>query len=177
MKTMYDYFLKVSYRNPIWPEDFTCEEFYLSNFIFNFGLELPGSRYNPLGMGYFSDIFIDSFFGNITEFQSHMEKMSAYEKKRMLQRREGHFKYSIIFAPVEGIRMITKDFFYLTTQEENELNIVYSGNNENKHLEILEKLLEMGADPNAQDKDGHTVMHHLLKLMIRYKEVKMLFIT
>ena len=30
------------------------------------------------------------------------------------------------------------------------------------HIEILEKLLEMGANPNAKDFAGHTPLHHCL---------------
>jgi hypothetical protein len=46
------------------------------------GLELPGNRHNPLGMPYFSDFFMDMFFGNYTEFMQHIDKMSPKELKK-----------------------------------------------------------------------------------------------
>jgi len=154
---------KVSYENPVFPESQTQDELYLSKQIFLYGLELPGSRHNPLGMGYFSDIFYDMFFGNYSDFYSHIKKMSRVEIKKMLKRREGYCQFSAIFAPIEGIKMITKELPYLTSEEEREFNIVWSGHNENKHLDILERLLKMGADPNAQDIYGFTPLHHIVK--------------
>ena len=39
---------------------------------------------------------------------------------------------------------------------------MYSGNNENKHLQILKKLLKLGADPNAHDINGFTPLLHAM---------------
>ena len=41
---------------------------------------------------------------------------------------------------------------------------MWNDRNEDKHVEILEKLLELGVDPNAYDSGGFTPLHHLLKL-------------
>ena len=39
---------------------------------------------------------------------------------------------------------------------------MYSGNNEVRHTEILIKLIELGASPNANDINGYTPLHHVL---------------
>ena len=95
--------------------------------------------------------------------------MSRTEISRMLKRREGYCQFSAIFAPIEGIRMITKELTYLTSDEKREFDTVWSGYNENKHLQILEKLLKMGADPNTQDRNGYTPLHHIVKFANRWQ--------
>jgi hypothetical protein len=39
---------------------------------------------------------------------------------------------------------------------------MYSGCNENRHLDILQDLLKHGADPNAYDINGYTPLHHAI---------------
>lgn len=142
------------------------------------GLELPGNRHNPLGMPYFSDFFMDMFFGNYTEFMQHIDKMSPKELKKALQCREGSWQYSPLFAPIEGLRMLETDYDpTLSEKARKEIKFLFNGTNEGKHVEILEKLLELGADPNASDIDGYTPLHHAAKpenYPIRRKMIKAL---
>ena len=141
------------------------------------GLELPGNRHNPLGMPYFIDFFMDMFFGNFTEFMQHL-KMSPEELKKALQCREGFWHYSPLFAPIEGLRMLETDYDpTLSEKARKEIKFMFNGTNEGKHVEILEKLLELGADPNAFDIDGYTLLHHAAKpenYPIRRKMIKAL---
>lgn len=136
----------------------------LCNSIFWIGIDLPGSVLNPIGMGYFNNLFIDAFFGNISEVIDHIEGLSPEELEKALLRREGYCQFSLLFAPIVGLRVfdIPDDPFY-TSKAKAEFKLMYSGNNKNKHLEILEKLLELGADPNAHDNGGYTPLHHLLQ--------------
>ena len=154
----------VNYENPnLLYKDCCKHDDDLIKQIFFYGLELPGSKLNLYGMGYFSDFFIDMYFGNYTEFIAHVKSLSSQDLKRELERREGHCQYSPLFASILGIRMV--DLFasaFLTDCEKQEVRIMYSGNNENKHLKIIRKLLKLGTDPNAHDIYGFTPLHHAL---------------
>ena len=153
---------KKSFKNPILNTNrvIIANEISLQDHVFMFGIDLPGSRYNPLGMGYFSDFFMDMFFGNFTEFMEHVNKLSSISLKKAMKRREGFCRFNPLFAPIEGMLRMN-DSPNLSARETEEFKLMFCGANENKHLEILEKLLIFGADPNAHDIYGYTPLHHL----------------
>lgn len=155
---------EVTYTNPELPTTVcTDEEDNLMRKIHVNGLDLPGSKDNPYGMSYFSDFFIDMFFGNFTEFMDHVNKLSKQELEKVLTKREGYCQYSPLFSPVIGSRMIDLDGNpNLTTSDKQKIKSLYHGTNENKHFEIMLKLLELGADPNAHDIYGYTPLHNAL---------------
>ena len=155
---------KKSYENPILNTSRVriTEECSLQDHIFMFGIDLPGSRYNPLGMGYFSDFFMDMFFGNFTEFMEHVNKLSSISLKKAMKRREGFCRFNPVFAPIEGMLRMN-DSPNLCACETKEFKMMFCGTNENKHLEILKKLLQLGADPNAHDIYGYNPLHYLMK--------------
>ena len=162
---------KVNYKNPNIPEvRFTQDEMNLSEHIFSFGIDLPGSRFNPFGhLQYYSSFFIDMFFGNFTDFNETVQNQSADALQKLLKKREGHCQFSAIFAPIVGIRM--KDVHldpYITLQEKDKIKTCYSGN-EHKHIEVLKDLISYGADVNAHDINGYTPLHHA----ILFSDVKM----
>ena len=124
-------------------------------------IDLPGSKYNPIGQGYYSDLFIHMFFGNYSDFIQHIEKLSEQELKRALNAREGYPQFSPVFAPVIGRRMIyIEQLPWLTKQNVRDIRTVWNGKNENDHFKILEKLLELGADVNAHDITGNTALDY-----------------
>ena len=156
---------KESFCNPELPKGrLKKEELNLIHHIYFYGLELPGSRYNLLGhLQSFSSFFIDMFFGNFTEYQDHIKSLTNNDLKRALERREGYCQYSPIFAPILGLRVKYIDSDpHLTDKDKQEYRKMYSGHNENKHTEIFENLLELGADPNAFDLHGFTAFHYTL---------------
>ncbi len=124
-------------------------------------IDLPGSKYNPIGQGYYSDLFIHMFLGNYSDFIQHIEKLSDQELKRALAAREGYPQFSPVFAPVIGRRMIyIEQLPWLTKQNIEDIRTVWNGKNENDHFKILEKLLELGADVNAHDITGNTALDY-----------------
>ena len=70
---------KVSYENPILPDGpCTLEQKNLAQFIYCYGIDLPGSKLNLYGhLQYYSSFFIDMFFGNFTEFNAHIKSLSS----------------------------------------------------------------------------------------------------
>jgi hypothetical protein len=133
--------------------------------IFHDGIDLPGSKHNLYGhLQYFSSFFIDMFFGNYTEFMEHVNSLSDEDLKKELEIREGYCQYSRSFAPILGLKMAhLEDNIIFTSREKQEIRTLYNGNNEDKHLEILQKLLELGADPNAHDINGFTPLHNAVR--------------
>ena len=93
---------KVTYENPTVPSFFNYDDMGLNVNIFAYGIDLPGSIVNPIGTGHFTDIFMDSFFGNYSYFMENVNKLSSEELSRAMRRREGYCQFSPIFAPVLG---------------------------------------------------------------------------
>ena len=122
-------------------------------------VDLPGSKYNFVGHGYYSDLFFHMFFGNYSDFIEHIKKLSKQDLKKTLKTREGYPQFSPLFAPIIGRRMIhIESIKWLTEQNKRDIRLMYRGNNENKQVKILEKLLKLGADPNAHDILGNTLL-------------------
>ena len=130
--------------------------------IFCRGIDLPGSWHNPFGhLQYFSSFFIDMFFGNYTEFNDHIKTLSKEELDKAMNKREGYCQYSPIFAPILGLNMVDiESNRWFTSEQVQEIRTMYSGCNEHKHLEILKKLIRLGADVNAHDINGLTPLHY-----------------
>jgi hypothetical protein len=153
----------VSFENPKLPSDeCTFAEKNLMGHIFHNGIDLPGAQHNPFGhLQYFSSFFIDMFFGNYTECLEHITDLTKNGLKKALERREGYCQYSPIFAPILGMKFREFESNGTFTKKEIEsIKRLYNGANENKHLEILKKLVKLGADVNAYDVHGYTVLHY-----------------
>lgn len=110
----------VKYENPEIPRRrCTMKEIHLMNHIFGYGIDLPGSKHNPFGhIQYYSSFFIDIFFGNYTEFMDHVNSLSSKDLEKELKRREGYCQYSLVFAPIVGLRMKIIDLDCKFTVEE-----------------------------------------------------------
>ena len=156
---------KEIYGNPKLPDgECTPDERYLMAHIFSEGIDLPGSKYNLYGhLQYLSNFFCDLYFGNYTELMNHIYYRSEVELNLALTKRESYCQFSLLFAPILGVKMSLLDSNpYFTIQEKQEIRKLYSEANENKHLEIMKKLLEVGADPNDHDIFGFTPLHYCL---------------
>ena len=157
---------KVSYENPQLPDGpCTQEQKNLAQFIYCFGIDLPGSKLNLHGhLQYYSSFFIDMFFGNFTEFMVHINSLSKTELKKQLKKREGYCQFTPLFAPILGMVMVGLDHShsFLTTADKQGIRLMYSGNNENKHHQIMKKLLKLGAEPNVHDINGFTPLLHAM---------------
>ena len=156
---------KERYDNPKLPSrKCSKNEDNLIRHIFLHGLDLPGSKHCPFGhLQYFSNFFIDIFFGNYTEFIDHVNSLLSEELERALKRREGYCQFSPVFSPLIGLKLEEKESSpMLTRRDKAEIGRLYNGNNEHKHYQILEKLLELGADVNAHDIYGYTPLFYAL---------------
>jgi hypothetical protein len=155
---------KESFENPKLPDsEPTQDDKNLMQHIFAFGIDLPGSKHNPFGhLQYLSSFFIDMYFGNYTEFDDHVKSLSKKNLKKAMKKREGYCQYSPIFAPILGWKLAKMDSQYhpFTAEEEQKIRTMYNLNNENKHLQILLKLIKFKVDVNAHDKNGYTPLHH-----------------
>lgn len=154
---------KVSYENPKLSDvKSSRDEICLTAHILNFGIDLPGSKHNLFGhLQYYTSFFIDAFFGNYTEFMAHVNSLSRKELKLALKKREGYCQFSLVFAPILGLRMVNLDTnVNFTLKEKKEIRLMYSGYNENRHLPILKKLLKLGSDLNDYDINGFNPLHY-----------------
>jgi len=157
---------KESFENPAIQQCSSLEE-YAAMMDLVVDVDLPASKFNPPGMAHYSDLFFDMYVGNYSDFNAHIKKLSKQELKKTLNTREGYPQYSPVFAPIIGIRLIYIERSPgLTKQNVKDIRLMYSGNNENKHFKILEKLLKLGADPNAHDILGNTPLYYALKYRI-----------
>jgi hypothetical protein len=155
---------RVTYKNPELAANLTRLERNIGLHIFAHGIDLPGCKDNTLGSGYFSNFFIDIFFGNYTEFIEHIDSLSKSQLRKTLKRREGYCQFSPVFAPILGLKMVNlESILYIASSIKQKIRDMYHGHNENKHFEILEKLLELGADANAHDIYGLTPLHYAVK--------------
>lgn len=158
---------KTIYRNPrLSTVECTEKEQNLIDHIFHKGLDLPGSKTNLYGnLEYFSNFFIDMFFGNLTEVNDHLKSLPENELYKALERREGYCQYSPIFAPIVGLRMVNiENSRFLTADEKKKVRFMFPGNNENKHVKIVRELIKLGAEVNAHDVHGFTPLHHAIEM-------------
>ncbi len=153
---------KENYQNPTFVASNNEDEIHLGAQILLNGIDLPGSQFNPSGCGYFSDFFMDCYFGNLSEVKSHINKFTEPELKATLERREGYCQYSPLFAPILGVTLFSTAERRLFPQDADEFTLVYTRCNENKHVEILVELVMLGADPNAYDIWGHNALHYVM---------------
>lgn len=152
---------KESYGNPSNFVNTEVNPDLMNYLLLELGLDLPASKYNPIGMGYFSGFFYDMFFGNYEEFEDHIDSLSEEDLKKTLDRREGYFQFSPLFAPIIGRKMVNlEEHKRLSPPIIKEVRTMWNGTNENRHFKILDKLLQLGADPNAYDRGGFTGLFH-----------------
>ena len=76
---------RVTFQNPDAWMGYTDWEFTKNEFVQNLmdyvavEIDLPGSKYNPIGQGYYSDLFIHMFFGNYSDFIEYIERLSEHD--------------------------------------------------------------------------------------------------
>ena len=101
----------------------------------------------------FSPLFVHCYLGNYSEFMNIIEGLSREELKKELGKRETLLQVTPIFAPIIGSGALIPDTGCHADTEEK------YGKPELKHIKILKKLLDLGADVNIHDFAGYSPLH------------------
>ena len=109
---------------------------------FDYDLRMPFCHY--------SSWFLNIFMGNYKEFIYEVNCSSEMELEKKLSSRETYFQTTALFHVIEG-------FIKLHPESDMRSDIIEKrGQSKMEHIQILEKLLELGADVNARDRRGFT---------------------
>lgn len=100
------------------------------------------------------------YSGDYDSMMKMLENKSETEIKKMIDRRESLMNISAIFHVVVGARTLSgthPDLAEVQKLSKKNLNV------KSEHIQILEKLLSLGADVNVRDVAGYTPLHHCLQ--------------
>jgi len=126
----------------------------LISHIWDFGMDRPGGYSSPEGMPYLSSWYMNIYLGNYDIFIKTVTSMSSDNLARYLLKRETVLLHSAIFLPILGAMGA-----YVT--DENNCKINYYGRkHECRHLEILDKLIQLKAQLDVPDIAGFTPLHY-----------------
>eukprot|EP00088_Acartia_fossae_P065494 TRINITY_DN8076_c1_g1_i2.p1 TRINITY_DN8076_c1_g1~~TRINITY_DN8076_c1_g1_i2.p1 ORF type:complete len:404 (+),score=87.49 TRINITY_DN8076_c1_g1_i2:102-1313(+) len=131
----------------------------LADRLIQVGVDTPGSLYAPLGLGLHDEFFMACYFGNLDDFEEIVDGMTKKELNIALRKEHGFSGVSAIFIPIMGLRMMALDYWFDAEQVER-IKIMYP-RVDKKHYQILERLIELGADVNAKDIFGKTVLFYI----------------
>eukprot|EP00088_Acartia_fossae_P049564 TRINITY_DN5469_c0_g1_i1.p1 TRINITY_DN5469_c0_g1~~TRINITY_DN5469_c0_g1_i1.p1 ORF type:complete len:480 (+),score=129.38 TRINITY_DN5469_c0_g1_i1:34-1473(+) len=130
------------------------------------GMDMPHSKYSPFGMPYLSKFLMTLFLGNLDDFTKAVAQMGSNEVARMVRKREGYLCLSPVCVLICGARLFWGLQYAKMTEaefkEEPMIKYYYKRRVDRKHLEIMKKLLELGAELNPHDLAGNTPLHHCL---------------
>jgi len=138
--------LKTGYEGQLLKEKWCC------------GMDMPHGK-TGLGYGYFTNWFMSIFLGNYDDFENILKFLPKDRVKAQLRMRESWMQFSAIFVVVAGAKIFWRQNM---SQLEMKSNRAFYAKFERKHMQILKKLLEVGADVNVHDVAGYTPLHHCL---------------
>eukprot|EP00088_Acartia_fossae_P002677 TRINITY_DN11103_c0_g1_i3.p1 TRINITY_DN11103_c0_g1~~TRINITY_DN11103_c0_g1_i3.p1 ORF type:complete len:385 (-),score=104.36 TRINITY_DN11103_c0_g1_i3:169-1323(-) len=136
-------------------------ESYILNRLYDIGVDVPGSRFNPLGHGYFDEFFNSMFFGNYDDFKEIVDSMSRKDLAVALKTRVGYFQVTPIFVPLMGLRTA------LTLEHESykkqavEVKRMYP-KRKGEFLKIFDALMSFGSQLEVKDRTGKTPLFYTL---------------
>jgi len=136
-------------------------ESYLMRHKWANGMDIPGGMGRPMGMPYFSDWYMAIYLGNYTDFIKMVDELTKEELKKQLNKRESLIQLCAIFLPIVGARVFRKDEKYGVTLDGVRKLYGYK-KHECRHMDILEKLIDLGAELDTHDVAGFTPLHHCL---------------
>eukprot|EP00088_Acartia_fossae_P012815 TRINITY_DN16631_c0_g1_i1.p1 TRINITY_DN16631_c0_g1~~TRINITY_DN16631_c0_g1_i1.p1 ORF type:complete len:495 (-),score=93.14 TRINITY_DN16631_c0_g1_i1:127-1611(-) len=130
------------------------------------GMDVPFGINRPMGLHYFSQVFTAMLLGNYSDFMTIVESLDKEELSKMLTRREGYLQLSPMVIPILGARVFWAESMARMSPEEFAnypiVKFVYQGRVHRQHMEILKKLIELGAEVDSHDLAGYTPLHHCL---------------
>jgi len=134
------------------------------------GVDLPGwDEYHPMMFTkpYYTDYFYAMYQGNYDDFMAIMNGLSEEELKNHLNQREGLFQAGPVSVPILGTKIygIHENYDGMAAM----MMRVAFPKIQGKYYEIVEKLLELGADPNAKDMAGKTAIYHAMNIDLDYE--------
>jgi len=134
------------------------------------GMDMPYCM-RPYGGFYLSDMIMSAFYGNLDEVNDILGKLSQNSVDRLLKRREGYLQLSAVFMVIIGARQ-----FYRTGMPMGNEKFICPLRHRKiyrQHQEVLERLVELGANLNVHDIAGYTPLHHCLTCSGNEYTVKM----
>jgi len=121
--------------------------------IWEDGMDRPGGFFAPEGLPYLSNWYMNIYLGNYDAFMQTISTMSSDIIAKYLMKRETVLLHSAIFLPILGAMGA-----YVT--DENNRKIYYNGRKHDcRHMDILNKLIELGAQLDVPDLGGFTPLH------------------
>jgi len=136
-------------------------ESYLMRHKWANGMDIPGGMGRPMGMPYFSDWYMAIYLGNYTDFMKMVDALDKDELKKQLNKRESLIQLCAIFLPIVGARVFRKDEKNGVSIDRVRRRYGYK-KHECRHMDILKKLIDLGADLDTHDVAGFTPLHHCL---------------
>jgi len=123
------------------------------------GMDMPLQHSAASGFGYFTNWFMSIFLGNYEDFENILKFLPKERVKSQLKMRESWMQFSAIFVVVAGARIFWRKNL---SQQEMQTHRAFFTKLDKKHMQILKKLLEVGAEVNVHDVAGYTPLHHCL---------------
>jgi hypothetical protein len=149
----------VSYENPDQSPVLDIYKEQLLKAKWSSGMDMPYSMNRPRGMEYFSPWFMAAILGNYEDLLSMINRQSKSELARLLKRREGYLQFNAIFLPIIGARILHQAG---TPSKGVGVCHLLKIRIQRMNMEVLQKLVELGADVNVHDLAGYTPLHHCL---------------
>eukprot|EP00088_Acartia_fossae_P054744 TRINITY_DN6315_c0_g1_i11.p1 TRINITY_DN6315_c0_g1~~TRINITY_DN6315_c0_g1_i11.p1 ORF type:complete len:388 (-),score=89.16 TRINITY_DN6315_c0_g1_i11:313-1476(-) len=137
-----------------------CYEGFIVDRLYDSGVDLPGSKVSTFGLGYFDELFMSMFLGNYEDFKEIIESMSVEQLNLALKTRVGYFQVTPIFVPIMGFKMTYDMEKVYDKKKVDEIKVMFP-KRDNQFIQILDKLIELGAKVDVQDRNGKTPLFYI----------------
>jgi len=108
-----------------------------------------------------SPLLVACYLGNYSDLIALIKDLSPEKLSLELRKRETMMEVSAVFHPIIGAKTLIPGLQGFKRGVMEETVRVY-GRPELRHIKVLQKLLDIGADVNVQDFAGYTPLHHCL---------------
>eukprot|EP00088_Acartia_fossae_P029398 TRINITY_DN30264_c0_g1_i2.p1 TRINITY_DN30264_c0_g1~~TRINITY_DN30264_c0_g1_i2.p1 ORF type:complete len:469 (-),score=103.90 TRINITY_DN30264_c0_g1_i2:240-1646(-) len=118
------------------------------------GMDIPFLGPSTKVMPYYTHLFMSYLLGNVTHLIQHLSKMKPAELRLIMKRQEGYLQIGPISAVIIGAKI------FHGYADQDVLRRITGRSIERRHLEVLQKLIDMGAQVKNHDLAGYTPLHH-----------------
>eukprot|EP00088_Acartia_fossae_P007706 TRINITY_DN13614_c0_g1_i11.p1 TRINITY_DN13614_c0_g1~~TRINITY_DN13614_c0_g1_i11.p1 ORF type:complete len:382 (+),score=88.63 TRINITY_DN13614_c0_g1_i11:54-1199(+) len=130
--------------------------------FYEHGVDAPGSRHAPLGLGNYDELTMAMYLGNFEDYKEIVEAMSPADLSRALNTRVGYFQVTAIFIPIMGLRLnvLLEKLRKNDKTEAEHFKLMYP-TRRMEHLQIFQHLLNMErAKMDTRDKSGRNALFY-----------------